>query len=38
VFEPADPARTMPKSLVIGAIVAVILLIILMSWLNNRSL
>jgi cytoskeletal protein RodZ len=38
VFEPADPARTMPKSLVIGAIVAVILLIVLMSWLNNRSL
>jgi cytoskeletal protein RodZ len=38
VFEPADPARTMPKSLVIGAIVAVIVLIALMSWLNNRSL
>src|SRR5438874_10719212 len=38
VFEPADPRRTMPKSLVIGAIVAVILLIALMSWLNRRSL
>src|SRR5689334_13036409 len=38
VFEPADPARTMPKGLVIGAIVAVIVLIALMSWLNNRSL
>ena len=38
VFEPADPARTMPKSLVIGAVVAVILLIVLMSWLNRRSL
>jgi cytoskeletal protein RodZ len=38
VFEPADPARTMPKSLVIGAIVAVIVLIAVMSWLNNRSL
>ena len=38
VFEPADPARTMPKSLVIGAIVAVIALIILMSWLSRRSL
>lgn len=38
VFEPADPARTMPKGLVIGAIAAVIVLIILMSWLNNRSL
>ena len=38
VFEPADPARTMPKGLVIGAIVAVIVLIALMSWLNKRSL
>jgi len=38
VFEPADPARTMPKSLVIGAVVAVILLIVFMSWLNRRSL
>ena len=38
VFEPADPARTMPKSLVIGAIIAVILLIGIMSWLNKRSL
>jgi cytoskeletal protein RodZ len=38
VFEPADPARTMPKWLVIGAVVAVVLLIGMMSWLNNRSL
>ena len=38
VFEPADPARTMPKSLVVGAIIAVILLIGIMSWLNKRSL
>ena len=38
VFEPADPARTMPKSLVFGAIGAVILLIVLMTWLNERSL
>ena len=38
VFEAADPARTMPKGLVIGAIVAVIVLIVLMSWLNRRSL
>lgn len=37
-FEPADPRRTMPKWLVIGAIVAVILLVALMSWLNQRSL
>ena len=38
VFEPADPARTMPKSLVIGTIVAVLLLILVMSWLSRRSL
>ena len=38
VFEPADPARTMPKGLVIGAIAAVIVLVLLMSWLSNRSL
>ena len=38
VFEPADPARTMPKGLVIGAILAVIVLVLLMSWLSRRSL
>ena len=38
VFEPADPRRTMPKGVVIGAIVAVVALIVLFSWLNNRSL
>ena len=38
VFEPADPARTMPKALVIGAIVALLVLVGLMSWLNKRSL
>jgi cytoskeletal protein RodZ len=38
VFEPADPARTMPRWLVLGAIAAVVLLIAVMSWLNNRSL
>jgi cytoskeleton protein RodZ len=38
VFEAADPARTMPKWLVFGAIAAVILLIVIMSWLNRRSL
>ena len=38
VFEPIDPARTMPKWLVFGTIGAVILLIILMTWLSNRSL
>jgi transcriptional regulator with XRE-family HTH domain len=38
VFEPADPARTMPRTLVFGAIGAVLLLVALMSWLNKRSL
>ena len=38
VFEPADPARTMPKWLVFGAIGAVILVILVMSYLNERSL
>ena len=38
VFEPADPARTMPKWLVLSAIGAIALLIIVMTWLNNRSL
>jgi cytoskeletal protein RodZ len=38
VFEPADPRRTMPKGLVIGAVLAVIVLIAVMSWLNKRSL
>jgi cytoskeleton protein RodZ len=37
-FEPADPRRTMPKSLVIGTILGLILLVALMSWLNQRSL
>jgi cytoskeleton protein RodZ len=38
VFEPADPRRTMPKSVVFGAIAAVIVLIVLFSWLNKRAL
>lgn len=38
VFEAADPARTMPKWLVLGAVAAVVVLIAVMSWLNNRSL
>jgi len=37
VFEPADPARTMPKWLVFGAIAAVLVLVLLLSWLNERS-
>jgi len=38
VIEAADPARTMPKWLVISAVVAVILLIVIMSVLNRRAL
>jgi cytoskeletal protein RodZ len=38
VIEAADPARTMPKWLVISAVIAVIVLIIVMSVLNRRSL
>ena len=38
VIEAADPARTMPKWLVLGAIAAVILIVVLMSWLDRRAL
>ena len=38
VFEPVDPARTMPRWLVLGAIAAIILVVLAMTWLNNRSL
>src|SRR5690348_15487832 len=38
VIEAADPARTMPKWLVIGAVAGVILLVLLMTWVNSRSL
>ena len=37
IFEPTDPARTMPKWLVFGAIAAVLLLVLVMSWLNEQS-
>ena len=37
-FEPADPRRTMPKWLVIGTIIGLIVLVALMSWINQRSL
>lgn len=38
VFEPVDPARTMPRSLVLGAIAAIVLVVAVLSWLNSRSL
>ncbi len=38
VYESADPARSMPKWLVLGAIAAVILVVIVMTLLNRRAL
>jgi cytoskeleton protein RodZ len=37
-FEPADPARTMPRWLVLSAIVAIVLVVIVFSWIRNQSL
>ncbi len=38
VIEAADPARTMPKWLVIGAVIAIIAIVLVMSWFNHHSL
>lgn len=38
VFEPADPARTMPRWLVMTAITAIVLVVIGMTWFNGRAL
>ena len=38
VYEAADPARSMPKWLVLGAIAAVVLLVVVMTILNRRAL
>lgn len=37
-FEPADPARTMPRWLVLSAIVAIVLVVLVFSWIRNQSL
>lgn len=37
-FEPVDPARTMPRWLVLSAIAALILVVLVFSWVRNRSL
>lgn len=37
-FEPVDPARTMPRWLVVSAIVAVVVVVVALSWFNERSL
>ncbi len=38
VYEAADPARTMPKGLVIGALVLLAVIVLALTWLSNRSL
>lgn len=38
VYEAADPARTMPKGLVIGALVLLALVVLGLTWLSNRSM
>lgn len=38
VFEPADPARAMPRWLIFGAIAAIVVAALIFSWLNRRSL
>jgi cytoskeletal protein RodZ len=38
IYEAADPARTMPKGLVFGALILLALVVLALTWLNNRSL
>ena len=38
VYETADPARTMPKGLVFGALGLVLVAVLVFTWLNNRSM
>ncbi|MFL6733996.1 MAG: helix-turn-helix domain-containing protein [Sphingomicrobium sp.] len=38
VYEAADPARTMPKWLVLGAVVALVVLVVGMAWYSRQSL
>jgi len=38
VYEAADPARTMPKGLVIGALGLLVLVVLALSWFSNRSM
>ncbi len=37
-FEPADPARAMPRWLVLSAIAAIILVVVFFTWMRSRSL
>lgn len=36
-FEPMDPARTMPKWLIVAAIIAIAVVALLANWLSNRA-
>jgi len=38
VYETVDPARTMPKGLVIGALALLVLVVLALSWFSNRSM
>jgi transcriptional regulator with XRE-family HTH domain len=38
VYEAADPARTMPKGLVFGALGLLVVVVLALMWVNNRSL
>jgi cytoskeletal protein RodZ len=38
VYETIDPARTMPKGLVIGALGLLVVVVLALSWLSNRSM
>ena len=38
VYETADPARTMPKGLVFGALALVLVAVLVFTWLGNRSM
>ena len=38
IYEAADPARTMPKGLVFGAIGLLIVVVLGLAWINDRSL
>ena len=37
-FEPLDSDRSMPKGLVVGALIALVVIVVLLTWLSNREL
>jgi cytoskeletal protein RodZ len=38
IYEAADPGRTMPKGLVIAALALLVVVVLALSWLSNRSI